>query len=253
MNLCNLRIVLKPYFIMLSTKINLAITDDHTLFRKIIVDFLQKQPNLNVALQTASYEELLSCLPNVKIDILFMDIMTPSINAEEALQLIRHDYPNIKVIVLSMCSNPKILNELLELGVHAIIPTSDDPSELLNAAFSVATKSIYQNKLFTDILYWNKLQNFEKNKIRKEVSLSEREKTIIRMIWEEKSNKEISEKLFLGIRSIEKIRQDIKEKLDVKSTVAILKYAIREGIINPTSRYTVANEPAYVKLNGQKK
>jgi len=238
---------------MLSTKINLAITDDHTLFRKMLVDFLQKQPNLNVALQTASYEELLSCLPNVKIDILFMDIIASFVNAEEALQLIRHEYPNIKVIVFSKCSNPKILNELLELGVHAIIPTSDDPSELLNAAFSVATKSIYQNKLFTDILYWNKLQNFEKNKFRKEVSLSEREKTIIRMIWEEKSNKEISEKLFLGVRSIEKIRQDIKEKLDVKSTVAVLKYAIREGIINPASRYSVANEPAYVKLNGQKR
>jgi DNA-binding NarL/FixJ family response regulator len=182
-----------------------------------------------------------------------MDIITPTINAEEALQLIRHDYPDIKVIILSMSSNPKILNELLELGVHAIISKSDEPSELLNAAFSVATKSIYQNKLFTDILYWNKLQNIEKNKIRKEVSLSEREKTIIRMIWEEKSNKEISEKLFLGVRSIEKIRQDIKEKLDVKSTVAILKYAIREGIINPSSRYSIANEPAYVQLNGQKR
>jgi DNA-binding NarL/FixJ family response regulator len=238
---------------MLSTKLNLAITDDHTLFRKVLVDFLQKQPDLNVALQTASYEELLLRLPNVKIDILFMDIITPTINAEEALQLIRHDYPDIKVIILSMSSNPKILNELLELGVHAIISKSDEPSELLNAAFSVATKSIYQNKLFTDILYWNKLQNIEKNKIRKEVSLSEREKTIIRMIWEEKSNKEISEKLFLGVRSIEKIRQDIKEKLDVKSTVAILKYAIREGIINPSSRYSIANEPAYVQLNGQKR
>src|SRR5690348_11724871 len=117
---------------MLLTKINLAIADDHTLFRKILVDFLQKQPELNVVLQTASYEELLVRLPNVKIDILFMDIITPTIHAEEALQLIRRDYPDIKVIILSMCSNPKILNELLELGVYAIISKSDEPGELLN-------------------------------------------------------------------------------------------------------------------------
>ena len=232
---------------MLSEKINFAITDDHTLFRKTLVDFLQKQPDLNVVAQTSSYEELFLYLPSTKIDILIMDIFTPTINAQEALQLIHHDYPDIKVIILSMCSDPNILNDLLDLGVHAIVSKSDEPTELLNAAFSVATKSIYQNKLFTDILYWNKQQNIEKNKITKEISLNEREKAIIRMIWEEKSNKEISERLFLGVRSIEKIRQDIKEKLDVKTTVAVLKFAIREGIINPASRFSSSVQHTYLK------
>jgi len=70
------------------------------------------------------------------------------------------------------------------------------------------------------------------------VSLNEREKKMLQLIWEEKSNKEIADELFLGVRSVEKIRQDMKEKMGVKSTVGLLKYAINQRIIGVNSKRT---------------
>ncbi|MET0394827.1 MAG: LuxR C-terminal-related transcriptional regulator, partial [Chitinophagaceae bacterium] len=88
---------------------------------------------------------------------------------------------------------------------------------------------IFRNHLFTEALYWNTEQNRVDPAAK--IELDEREKQIIRLLWQEKTNKEIAEEIFLSIRSIEKIRQNLKARLSVRSTVGIFKYAIRTGII----------------------
>jgi DNA-binding NarL/FixJ family response regulator len=76
---------------------------------------------------------------------------------------------------------------------------------------------IYRNKLFTEALYWNKQNHISPNNNQHLIHVCEREKKMLQLIWEEKSNKEISEALYLGVRSIEKIRQDLKEKIGVQA------------------------------------
>jgi len=226
---------------MIPAKINIGITDDHTLFRMALTDYLSRQQQLNIVIQTSSCEELILHLKDKRIDILLLDIYMQTLNGDEALKIIREQYPDIKVIVLSMCIDMNILNEMLDIGVHGLISKADEPEKLLEAIAWVAGERIFRNKLFTEVLYWNKQYDIQSSKIKTKVNLNDREKEIILMIWEEKSNKEISECLFIGVRSIEKARQDIKDKLGVKTTVAVLKYALKEGIIKPSWKYSLDN------------
>jgi DNA-binding NarL/FixJ family response regulator len=220
---------------MLSRPINLAIVDDHVLFRKTLKAFLSNQENFNVTVQATDILDLLNKLRIASIDVLLMGIFLPEINGNEALKAIRSEYPTLKIIALSMSTDMGLIGELLDAGIHGYISKEDEPEELVQAIQAVASNRIYRNRIFTEALYWDK-QTKIKAYERVNAFLNEREKKILKLIWEEKSNKEIAVELFLGIRSVEKIRQDIKEKIGARSTVGLLKYAFDKKIIGTDFR-----------------
>jgi DNA-binding NarL/FixJ family response regulator len=220
---------------MLFPLINIAIVDDHTIIRKVLKNFLAEQKGFNIIIQSPDIPDLLNKLKNSPVNVLVMDVLMPQITGFEAAKLISDEYPNIKIVVLSMCTDMRLLSDLLEAGVYAILSKSAEPDELVRAITSAAEGRIYQSKLLTDLMYWDKQRGIQKSNIPSPILLSEREKVVLRLLWEEKSNKEIAEHLFLGIRSVEKIRQDLKEKIGAKSTVGLLKYAIDNTIIKIAS------------------
>ncbi len=211
--------------------INLAIVDDHTLFRKTLKNYLAEQRNINVFIQSPDIPDLLIKLKDFYIHILLMDLFLPNINGFDAIKMIKSEYPDIKIVVLTMCTDMNLLSQLLDSSVYGIISKSDEPEEVINAINSVAEHRIYRSKLLTEIMYWGKQVRIRNQNAQPHVELSDREKEVLQLLWEEKSNKEIANHLFLSIRSVEKIRQDMKDKLNVKSTIGLLKYAINEQII----------------------
>lgn len=227
---------------MLSKPVNVAIVDDHTLFRKTLKNFLSDQKNLHVVIQSPDIPDLLNQLKGVHVHVLIMDIYMPKINGLEAIKLLKHDYPDIKVLVLSMCTDMDILSDLLDSGVYGILSKTDEPEELMNAIASLYVQKIYRNRLFTEVMYCNKQNTIRMQSSISDVSLSKREKEILQWLWEEKSNKEIADYLFLSVRSVEKIRQDMKERVGVKSTVGLLKYAINKKIIMPHNNDLLVNK-----------
>ncbi|GGA93658.1 response regulator transcription factor [Puia dinghuensis] len=224
---------------MLLTFTTLAIVDDQLLFRKTLTTFLASQKNLIVKIQSSNVTDLLYQLKDHHIDVLVIDILMPQIDGLSVFEVIRSEFPLTKVIVLSMNLDIGVISHLLEMGIHAYISKSDEPDELLRAIRAVSEGKIYRNELFTEALYWNKQMRFRKPD--KNSQLNEREKKIVQLIWEEKNNKEIADAMFLSIRSIEKIRQDIKKKLGIKSTIGLLKYAINQNIIKTNSRLIPMN------------
>lgn len=223
---------------MLFRRINLAIVDDHSLFRKTLKSFLSEYDNINVAIQATGFFDLFEKLKNSPIDVLLMDIFLPELNGSNELKRIRNEYPNLKILVLSMSSDMDLISDLLDAGIHGYISTADEPEELIQALLAVADNRIYRNRIFTEALYWNKQNNIKQFANEPLEPLNEREKKVLELIWEEKSNKQIADELFLGIRSVEKIRQDLKEKIGAKSTVGLIKYAINKKIISVNSRST---------------
>jgi DNA-binding NarL/FixJ family response regulator len=211
--------------------INLALVDDHILVRKALKSFLSQQSNLHVIIQASNAAELLAELKKVTVHVLLMDVFMPSLNGLEALKLVRSQYPEIKVIVLSMSTDLVLINDLLDIGIHAYISKSDEPESLLQAILSVSENRIFRNRLFTEALYLNRQLNAKNDSVKSNILFDERQKKILQLLWEEKSNKEIANELFLSVRSIEKIRQEMKEKLEVKSTIGLLKYALYNNII----------------------
>jgi DNA-binding NarL/FixJ family response regulator len=211
--------------------ISLAIVDDHVLFRKTLKSFLSEQPDLQVTAQASGILELLPRLRSSPIDVLLMDIFMPDGNGVDALRTIRAENAEIKILVVSMSTDMNLISEMLEAGIHGYISKADEPDDLLQAIKTASENRIFRNKHFTEALYWNSQNNIRTFTSSRRATLNDREKKILQLIWEEKSNKEIADELFLGVRSVEKIRQDIKEKLGVKSTVGLLKYAIDRKII----------------------
>lgn len=221
---------------MPSTIINLAIVDDYTIFRKVLKSFLSEQIDLNVVLQTSDIYDLLSKLNGRNVNVLIMDVFMPLLNGNEVIKTIHAEYPHLNILALSFITDLDLISSLLDAGIHGYILKSEEPEELLQAIHAVADGRIYRNRIFTESLYWSKQRAMRPASTHSSIELSDREKTMLRLIWEEKSNKEIADELFLGIRSVEKIRQDMKEKLGAKSTVGLLKYAIGNLIISGNSR-----------------
>lgn len=208
---------------------SIAIADDHTLFRKALKGFLTQRNNLQVTIEVSTAIELLEQLKSKPVDILVTDISMPELSGFEAVKIIKSLYPRIKVIVLSMYSDLEMVNDLIDIGIHAYISKADEPEHLLQALNAVIENRVYKNKIFTDALYWHR--QFGTKVSKPNITLEEREKRILQLLWEEKSNKEIADEVFLGVRSIEKIRQAMKEKLGVKSTIGLLKYGLNKKII----------------------
>jgi DNA-binding NarL/FixJ family response regulator len=207
----------------------IAIVDDHTLFRKALKGYLAQHKNLQVLVDTSSAIDLLEQLKTMPVDILITDISMPEMSGFEAVKIIKSISPAIKVIVLSMHTDMEMVNELVDIGIHAYISKADEPEHLMQALNAVIENRVYKNKIFTDALYWHR--QFGAKDARTNITLEEREKRILQLLWEEKSNKEIADEVFLGVRSIEKIRQGMKEKIGVKSTIGLLKYGLNKKII----------------------
>jgi DNA-binding NarL/FixJ family response regulator len=220
---------------MLTEITKIAIVDELPLFRELLKNYLSEQSDVKVLAQASDIFELLDKLTHLSIDVLVLNAFIPDPDISGILKIIQDRYPNIKILVLSACTDPQVISELLDFGIHGYISKTEAPEDLLRAITAASGNSIYRSKLLTEALYYNKKHNAKNGTNGVSLVLNEREKKILQMLWEEKSNKEIADQLFLSVRSIEKIRQDMKEKLGIKSTVGLLKYGIIKKIIGHTN------------------
>ena len=211
--------------------IKVGIADDYTLFRKTLADYISQQPGITVTLQATSAQELCNQLKTTAVDLIVMDLFLPESNVIDTLQFIRTNFAEIKIIILSDCTDLDLISTLLDVGIHAYISKSDEPENLMHAIQAVHENKIYRNKFFTEALYWNKQNTVTTDTSKRKVTLDERERRVIQLMWEEKSNKEIADAIFLSVRSVEKIRQDMKEKIGAKTVAGIFKYALKYKLI----------------------
>lgn len=215
---------------------NLAIVDESTLFRKLLRSNFIEQERLNVAIDTSELYDLFQKLKDYPVDVLIIDVLMQQQNIRDSLRRIHQEYPDIKILILSMCTDVGIISDLLNLGVYGYVSKTDHPEELMKAVISICEGKIYRNRYFTEMLYLGIQRNIEQLADDKNIKLTDREVRILELLWEEKSNKEIADLVHLSIRSVEKIRQNIKDKIGVKSTVGLLRYAVENNIIYTTPK-----------------
>jgi DNA-binding NarL/FixJ family response regulator len=217
--------------------IKIAVIDDHNLFRTSLVSFLSKQKGFHVLVEESKPAIFLNKLETAGVDIAIIDYFLHDTYGDELVKAVRQRGDNIKIIALSMSKDLHLISDLIEMGINSYISKYDDIEDLVSAIYAVYDNRIYRNSLFTEALYWKtSSESGKKVKERQNPDFSDREKTILQMLWEEKNNKDIAGTLFLGIRSIEKIRQTMKEKLGVKTTIGLLKYALKSNIIAGSSK-----------------
>jgi len=204
--------------------IKIIIADDHSIIRDGLKAMLEKNDFCRIVGEAANGEELLELLKTTTCDVVCTDISMPVMDGVEATKQIVKNFPKVKVMCLSMHEEAGFIKKMMEAGAVGYVFKDSSKDELKEAIQAVESGKKYFNQKLFDILL-----NMESGG--KEISvLSSREKEILKLIAEEYTNPEIAEKLFLSVRTVDTHRQNLIQKLDVKNTAGLVKYAIKSGL-----------------------
>lgn len=205
-------------------KISVIIVDDHKILRDGLKLILTEMGNINILGEASNGEEFISLLATHKPDIVIMDINMPVMNGIEASKKALSIYPDIKILVLSMYGDEQYYNTMMEVGVKGFILKESDFNELERAIAALSTNNHY----FSQQLLLNIIKNKDNNT---GVKLTPRESQVLSLICQGFSNNEIADKLFLSVRTVEKHRAELLSRTGSPNSVALVMYAIRNGLV----------------------
>lgn len=214
-------------------KIKVVLADDHQLFRDGLKSILSNVDTIDIIQEVSSGKELINYLQNHYCDVVLTDISMPEITGIEAAKWINDNKPEIKVLILSMHINEAYILNSVKAGVKGYLPKDVSKEELLNAIKKVAGGEEYYANEISNILfksYLNKTKLKAQGRSPK-VELTQREHEIVKLVAEGFLNKEISDKLSISIRTVDTHKANIIHKLKLKSSIDIVKYAIKNGMI----------------------
>ncbi len=211
--------------------IDIMVADDHRVFREGIVSILENTGEIRVVAQARDGKEVMEKLQSVRPQLILMDISMGGAGGIETTRLARQQYPEVKVLVLSMHSESSYIVKMLEAGASGYLLKDAGSTELINAIKAVAEGNTYFSSQVSATLV-DQLMKGKKPSERKEgILLTRREVEVLRLIAEEYSNPEIAEKLFISIRTVDTHRRNLLEKLGAKNTAGLVKYAIKHGYV----------------------
>jgi DNA-binding NarL/FixJ family response regulator len=211
------------------TVYNIMIVDDHALFRNGLKLLLSTYSEFKVIAEASNGIEFLNCLDVIPVDIVLLDIDMPEMNGITAAQIALKKFPDLKIVTLSMYGDEDYYYKMVEAGVSGFLLKDSEIDEVYSALCNVIEGKNY----FSQELLQNLLRSLKNSSDQpKEISdLSEREIEIIALICQGLSNVEISEKLFLSKRTVEKHRANILEKTNNKNTASLVMFAIKNRIV----------------------
>jgi DNA-binding NarL/FixJ family response regulator len=212
--------------------INIGIVDDHKIFRDGIRMALKEKQNLKVMWEAEDGRDMLHKLELRRPHLLLMDIRMPNFDGITALSLLKKDYADLKIIILSMYDDQEMVTKMMEMGANAYLTKTADPEEIYKAILACMNEDYYFNEIVNQSVLL-KLQ--QKKTVRKfypePIKFSEKELTILKLLCEDKTTEEISETVFLSPRTIETIRQNMKTKVGVKTIAGLIMYCSRNRLI----------------------
>jgi DNA-binding NarL/FixJ family response regulator len=218
---------------MTAQVIKVAIADDHKIFRDGIKMALKDRDYLKILWEAEDGKDLMHKLEIKQPDVLLMDLRMPELDGMNAISLIRKKYEDVKIIVLTMYDDQEMVTKMMEMGANAYLTKTTDPDEIYQAIITCMNDDFYFNDLVNKAVLL-KLQH--KKTVRQfypnPVKFSEKELNILKCIAEDKTTEEISKVVFLSPRTIETIRQKMKEKVGAKTIAGLVMYSTRNKLIN---------------------
>lgn len=213
-------------------KAKIALADDHVLLRNGLANLL-RDLEYEVVFEADNGAELLEKLQTNSLpDVVLMDINMPKMDGYDTTQWLKKNYPDIKVLALSMYDDENAIIRMLKCGAKGYILKDSDPAELKLAINALLTKGFYHSELVTGKLIHtiNHLDEPEHSSVKNVLGLNEREIEFLKLVCTEMTYKEIAEQMCLSPRTIDGYRDSLFEKLNLKSRVGLVVFAIKNGI-----------------------
>ena len=211
-------------------KVKIALVDDHTLFRTGMRGLLVQRDDYEVVADVGSGEEFLALLPDLDVDVVFMDISMQGIDGCETTRRALSMRPDLRIITLSMYGDDHYYTLMVESGASGFLLKDSDIEEVYNAIDSVQSGDSY----FSSALLGSLTRNMSMSTIdipKDEDALSDREIEILVEVCRGLSNQEIADKLFISKRTVDKHRANILEKTGCKNTANLVVYAIKNHLV----------------------
>lgn len=214
-------------------KYKVYIADDHTLFRKAMVNLLRTFDRVQEVKDAENGKELLTLIKYEEPDVAIVDLQMPIMDGAETSEHIIKRNPNVKIIILTMYDSEKYILHMMEMGVHAFLLKNTEPDELEKAIYSVAEKDFYHNDLVATVLRKNVTEKKSGQRPQfRQAELTEREREILALICRELTIREIGQRLSLSENTVRNHRVNMMEKVGVNNTVGLVKFAYEAGIVS---------------------
>ena len=213
--------------------IRLIIADDHVLYRAGVKNALSSKKNIKVIAEADNGSHLLNILKGIQPDVILLDIQMPIMDGITTLPEIKKLYPHIRVIMLTMMDDQSMITKLMELGANSYLTKTSDSEIIYEAIKTCYEQEFYFNSLTNKALLNNLRQKTPSSiKLQQEdATLSDKEITVLRLMCEEKSTREIAEAVELSPRTIEAIRDKLKTKTGAKSTAGLIMFAVKNKLL----------------------
>jgi two-component system response regulator NreC len=208
--------------------IKILLVDDHTLVRQGLKLILSAHSDLEVIGEAANGREAVELSQKLKPDVVLMDVAMPELNGIEATKRMVEANSRVRVLVLSMHKEPVYVREILRAGARGYILKDAIDTELLSAVRSVARGDGYVSPAVSGAL----LGDYRQNVTNPLDLLSGRERQVLQLIAEGKTNKEIATHLNLSVYTIDSHRGKVMEKLNLHSTGELVRFAMKQGLID---------------------
>lgn len=215
-----------------SNTIKVIIADDHVLFRQGVKTALSVKKDVELIAEADNGMQLLNLLKHMEPDVILLDIQMPIMDGITTLPEIRKLYPQVRVIILSMHNDHSMISKLMEIGANSYLTKNSDSENIYNAIKTCYEQEFYFNELTNKALLSGlRTRRTETAVPHVEANLTEKETTILKMMCEEKTTKEIADLVEISPRTVEAIRDKLKTKTGAKSMAGLVMYAVKNGII----------------------
>ncbi|HEX5168953.1 MAG TPA: response regulator transcription factor [Cyclobacteriaceae bacterium] len=213
-------------------KIKILIADDHKIVRVGLHGILEREPDLAVIGEAENGDEVLEFLKSHVVDVILIDIDMGRTNGIDTTRKVKEVYPDIKLLALTMHEEQDSILKMLQAGANGYLLKNVGREELVSAIHAIASgNSYFSSQVSATLLQAITTLKSNPPKPKHDSILTDREVEVLRLIAREYSNAEIAEKLFISVRTVDTHRRNILEKLQVKNTAGMVRYAIEKALI----------------------
>jgi DNA-binding NarL/FixJ family response regulator len=215
-------------------QINLAIADDHKIFRNGLKATLEDCPDFKLLIEASNGKELIGQLATRMPDVVLMDIKMPEMDGMQTTAYIHQHFKQVKVLALSMHNEDKYIVDMMKAGASGYLLKNAEPEEIIEAIQTVYDKGFYFNEHLSVTLIKQLVGpgSYAEGVGQQQIDLNDREIEVLRLVCQEHSNQEIADKIFLSVRTVEGYRARLFEKTGSKNLVGLVIFAIKKGIIS---------------------
>ncbi len=208
----------------------LIIADDHKIIRDGLKSLISQQPDLQVVAEAGDGRRAVELVRELRPDVVIMDVSMPELNGIDATRQIISEFPETRVIALSMHSDRRFVNAMLKAGASGYLLKDCAFEEIIRAIDTVVKGQMYLSPAVTTLLV-DGLITHESNAEESIFELlSEREREVLQLLAEGNSTKEIASTINVSVKTVESHRKNIMDKLDLRSVAELTKLAVREGL-----------------------